>query len=428
MTVEYQEIESYLAQYQAEIHKILTQKKEISISQILSVLNSRDQIETVLHQSTALTADSLQKLAQLDAQLKHLADAIVDASVRSSSSQFADWRMSFHPAPAQWWWYLDQRKTIDPHPWDALDGIWRALTITGWTVNISLLVDIGSRFFASGAGVAGASTVVFSTLITLLKARTELTDAGKEGFEKLLRKLKIPQHFHEEVRVGSTLVLSAGLFSLWFALPNISQLYNQTGLKSHRKGDIGIAEQHYERAIAIDPNNAQAHYNLGLLYEDLQQLDQAQSQYLTAIQGKIPNAYNRLAYLLLKQGNVDAAISFLEKSLLNNETILPEVKYELYTYLGWARLIQEHWAEAEDDLKIAIEIAQQPGVSPYVQNPASAHCLLAQVFDTKGEDVSALEHWLICCQLGNRFNLDEDQWIQMARKRLGENTDQCTVL
>jgi hypothetical protein len=90
---------------------------------VLTILNSRDQIERALHDHAAIAVDTLEKLAKLDTQLKNLADAIVDASVSESPSQFADWRMSFHPEPQRWWWYLDQRRTINPHPWNALDGL-----------------------------------------------------------------------------------------------------------------------------------------------------------------------------------------------------------------------------------------------------------------------------------------------------------------
>jgi tetratricopeptide (TPR) repeat protein len=35
----------------------------------------------------------------------------------------------------------------------------------------------------------------------------------------------------------------------------------------------------YQKAIALNQSYAQAHYNLGLLYEDLQQFDKANAEY-----------------------------------------------------------------------------------------------------------------------------------------------------
>ncbi|MEA5418587.1 tetratricopeptide repeat protein [Spirulina sp. CCNP1310] len=404
-------------------------KQEITLVQILTLLKLRDRLAHCLTIDDAqITPEQLERIIHLDAQLKGLANPIVDASAQQSASQFADWRSSFNPPETAWWWYLDQRTTVNPHPWEALDWLWRGLTVTGWTINISLLVDISSRFLMGGAGVAGASTIVFSSLLTLLKARSELTTAGQEGFDKLLRTLKIPQYFHDEVRVGTTLVLTLGLGGLWFSLPMIANIYNRTGMRYVAQGEIATAEQQYQRAIAIDPNNVNAHYNLGRLYEKIQEVGKARTHYLIAMQGNVIEAYNRIARLNIQGGDYPEAIALLQKALTLPQENFPEIDYQLYTYLGWARLEQEHLEEAYTNLNIAIQISHQPGVRPYIDYPASAHCLQAQVLEAQGESEKALEQWLRCCQLGNRLNPDEDTWLHWAYERLGEDKDQCAML
>lgn len=404
-------------------------KQEISLVQILTLLKLRDRLAHGLSlENPQITPEQLEEVIHWDHQLKGLANAIVDASAQQSASQFADWRGSFNPPAAAWWWHLDQRATVNPHPWETLDWLWRALTVTGWTINISLLVDISTRFFIGGAGVAGASTVVFSSLLTLLKARSELTASGQEGFEKLLRRLKIPQYLHDEVRVGTTLILTLGLGGLWFSLPMISNVYNQTGVRYIKQGEIATAEQQYQRAIAVDPNNVNAHYNLGRLYETIQEVGKARTHYLIAMQGNVIEAYNRIARLNIQGGDYPEAIALLQKALTLPQDNFPEIEYELYTYLGWARLEQKQLDEAYTNLDIAIQISQQPGVRPYIDYPASAHCLQAQVLEAQGQSETALEQWLRCCQLGNRLNPDEDTWLHWAHERLGGDKYQCAIL
>ena len=84
------------------------------------------------------------------------------------------------------------------------------------------------------------------------------------------------------------------LLGFWLSLPALSNLYNQQG---NRAGRLGGAMQNYQRAISLNPDNVDGHYNLGVLYEGLQQLDQAETHYRIAIQGNVPQAHNNLLSL-----------------------------------------------------------------------------------------------------------------------------------
>jgi len=92
--------------------------------------------------------------------------------------------------------------------------------------------------------------------------------------------------------------------------------------------------------------------------------------------------------------------------------------------LGWVRLEQGRYEEAQQTLQVAIGIAQNPQTVKYIENPASAHCLLAQVLD-KQKQTSALEQWQKCCQLGSRLNPDEDIWLHLSRQKLHKAGKQC---
>ena len=189
---------------------------------------------------------------------------------------------------------------------------------------------------------------------------------------------------------------------------------------------MGTAEQNYLRAIALNPDNVDAHYNLGNLYEDLQEFDKARTEYLIAVKGDVPEAYNNLARLFIQKKEYPQAVALLNQGLLQagKQDSFPEVKYNLFKNLGWARFQQGRDIEAQQALQVATGIASNPEVAQYIRNPGSAHCLLAQVLQRQKQP-SAIEQWQQCCQLGSTLNPDEDTWLHLAHKKLQEAGKSC---
>ena len=187
-------------------------------------------------------------------------------------------------------------------------------------------------------------------------------------------------------------------------------ILNERGLEKYIAGEWAIAQSKFERAIGLNPDDAEAHYNLGRLYEKLQDLDQAKAQYRLALRGGLDVAYNALARLSIQNKKYPEAVSLLLKGL----EIVPkeddQVRYALLKNLGWARLKQQRYAEAESNLREAIRLDQKR---------ASAHCLLAQVLEErKGAPKSALKEWEICLRYANPRYPEEDIWIGMAQERI----------
>jgi Tfp pilus assembly protein PilF len=50
------------------------------------------------------------------------------------------------------------------------------------------------------------------------------------------------------------------------------------GIYLHRKGDLAGSERRYQEALSLDPNFAEGHYDLGLLYVDMRRYDDALAQ------------------------------------------------------------------------------------------------------------------------------------------------------
>ncbi len=411
------QLETELNAYKTALFKIKDSQPPLSAEPVLEVLNARDAVEAALKELNQIAPANQRKLVELDALLKEQAEQIVKVI------DLAEYRSSFHPPAEAWWWRLEIEAL--PHLWDRWDWLWRGLTVTCWTVNLGLLVDIVPRFLSSGTGFVGAAAVAFPSILTLLQARSELTQAGKEGFEKLLTRLRIPKYLHEEARLGSTVLLLAFLLGFRVFLPAISDWYNRQGVNRYREGQLASAEAKYLQALAINPDNIKAHYNLGAVYEDLQQFDKARMQYQFAVKGNLVRAQNNLARLQILDDKAALAVPLLLKGLTQIDEQPLRVRYNLMKNLGWAFLEDERGAEAEKILQGAIQLASTPEGIEQIQNRGSAHCLLAQVYQQQKRQSEAIAQWQECCQWGSMFNPDEDKWLSLAHKQLKEAGKPC---
>lgn len=149
-------------------------------------------------------------------------------------------------------------------------------------------------------GFVGATAVALPGVFALLKAKSELTDAGKEALEQGLARLGIPQNWREGTKFGLTLLVAAFMLGIWGTLPWFSQEYNQWGRENYDQKHPQKKEQAFLTAISLDSDNLNAHYNLGYLYEDLQDFDSARKQYQLAAKGGHPEASNNLARLSIR--------------------------------------------------------------------------------------------------------------------------------
>jgi tetratricopeptide (TPR) repeat protein len=291
--------------------------------------------------------------------------------------------------------------------WDRFDWLWTALTILCLTISLGLVADISSRFLSGGPDTWAAMTLVGQSVLTLLAAGGALTLAGQEAVKRILISLKIPTYFWHEANFVLAVLLLGGLIILRFSLPGIAVRYNNQGLQNYQNGLLTSAQFDYQRAIKLNPDYLQAHYNLGVLYEDLQQIDNARTEYLAAVKGGLDAAHNNLARLNILSEDYDAAVPLLKKGLALTKN--DEVKYDLHKNLGWARLEQGRYEEAIIELQAAVVLSS---------DKAPAHCLLAQVLEKKGDQAGAPKEWESCLKLADPLRPDEDTWIGMARQRL----------
>jgi Flp pilus assembly protein TadD len=223
-------------------------------------------------------------------------------------------------------------------------------------------------------------------------------------------------------------------------------LYTHWGLKNYQEGDLGSAQEQFKRALQLNPDDNDAHFWLGSLYEDLQNVDDARTQYLFAMQRGKLKAVNNLARLQILKKNYPEAVALLLKALDSErkQSIDLETKHAILKNLGWARFNQNDYAGAEAYLSEAIDLQKTDKLT---KNIAAPHCLLAQVKDAqvKNKQVStkkapfdkrktwvkeiqdnekkALIEWDICNKEANGLNSDEDGWRITAQQRLTSKED-----
>ena len=90
---------------------------------------------------------------------------------------------------------------------------------------------------------------------------------------------------------------------------NIESLIN-LGTLFKKQGQVGKAIECYQKALTINPLHGEAHYNIGLLYEQLENVELATSHYQTFINlsskthpDLVSKVQRRLNYLMATKGD-----------------------------------------------------------------------------------------------------------------------------
>ncbi len=220
-------------------------------------------------------------------------------------------------------------------------------------------------------------------------------------------------------------------FCLALSLIIIHQFFfDDLAVYFHQQGEHfylgGLWEQslsNYQKAIAFNPSYAEAHYKLGLLYEDWQLFDKAKSEYQLAVrQDNSANllvrlrAYNNWGRILILEQKYKKAITPLldGKNALDEEEVktnkdFQKVKYALLKNLGWAQLELKNYVGAKSLLQEAIALNS---------TKASAYCLLAKMQEAQTQKDEALKNWNNCIIYADSGQPDEYLWLSIAREKL----------
>ena len=185
---------------------------------------------------------------------------------------------------------------------------------------------------------------------------------------------------------------------------------NQQGIESYWDNRRREARAKFKDALKHCDDLPEARYNLGWMYERVQDFERARLEYQEAMLGGFPPAYSNMARLcIILDKNYTAAVELIQEGLTLTQDDEIEMRYALLKNLGWARLKQSRLAEAKNALQDAILLDNER---------AAAHCLLAQVLDAAGQFNAAKTEWHHCLDRACNKHPDEDEWLAMAQQRL----------
>ena len=116
--------------------------------------------------------------------------------------------------------------------------------------------------------------------------------------------------------------------------PNHAEAHNNLGIVYRDTGNLTAAIESYKKALALNPNYAEAFYNLGNISRDTNELDAAIAYYKKALNIKpdFLSSMINLGLALKEVGDVDKAVDNFEKAL-QFDTSNPEIHNNLATAL-----------------------------------------------------------------------------------------------
>lgn len=399
---------------------------QLLVKQVLDVLIARDALQKQL-EKIETPAEILVKVSELDRDLREQFEGfsrnISQEGRRKILTELEDLQDVCEPSQKAWWWF----PKIHIRWWERFDLAWDTLAVLWLVATLSLLTDISSRFLSGGPDLFGSFAVIFQSILALASGGT-LTKTGQTIVETTFKRWKIPRHLWEEAKFVAASLLLLIFLGLRLSLPRIALVYSNAGFRDYQTGSLASAQSNYKRALALNPNDGRTHFYLGSLYEEFKDFNRARTEYQIAIGTGYTTAYNNLARLHILDKKYNDAAYLLRRLELNRSIKLPDneiVHYTLHKNLGWVRLEQGlqaqdktlkkvFLAEAKANLDTAIDLARENQLSPKQQ--ASAHCLLAQVLEAKGDDSQQVrEKWEYCLAYNPVRTPEEEAWKFMAQ-------------
>jgi Tfp pilus assembly protein PilF len=205
----------------------------------------------------------------------------------------------------------------------------------------ALLRATAERGGAAGAGRAAGAGEGFSPAGLLGSSARERAQAkfddGK-ALEELDRLDEAERAFQDAAAADST-----------FA-PPVAHL----GALRLVRGDRQAARPLLEKALALDPRNADAHFHLAFVLEEDREPERAEAEYRSAIAADsgYAEAYNNLGHLLIRLGRAEEAVVVLEEGKRRD----PESAF-VAKNLGRAYARARRWNEARPLLERALPLA-----------------------------------------------------------------------
>jgi tetratricopeptide (TPR) repeat protein len=194
--------------------------------------------------------------------------------------------------------------------------------------------------------------------------------------------------------------------------PNRAATHHDLGVGLIALGRIGEAEEAFAAAVRLEPQLASAQYNLGFALDSLGRAEQAMAAYQAAVKLKpdLPAAQSRMGDLYLASGRrSEAAAAF--RAAAQAEGASP-----------WAKIHEARALDAEGATEEAIAALRQ--IATDDPTNAQAHACLGRILAQSGESADAAAHLERAATLAPEMVL---AWYAMATNRKFTRADQPLI-
>lgn len=388
-----------LTQYKQAIEEVETHQKKLDISQIITVLTSRDELQNWIENKKEMTSENIVQLSALDHQFKTFGPQI------ALSTDLKKLQSLLNKDTKYWWWTF--KAPVDK--WSQYDWVWTALTAGTLALSASFMVNIYSAIVAGNATVATALSTIAQAAGLVLLSGGAFTKNGQEKVKTVLSKLNVKPRFY----AGSTFAISLFLLVVVYITNNsLDDVFLDYGNARYDQGYLTSAKLAYQQGIDIDPNNIEFHQNLGKVYESLGQLKQAFDEYLIGTEDGNADSLNDLGRVTINHSSPALAETYLLMGLQRAETnkkTSPYLYYQLNRNIGWALIKQKKYPKA---IKYLEEAAiWRSKVEKYSKEGGMNNCFLAYAYEQEKEEKKSSINWGKCIKHSKPDYLHEYLWL-----------------
>jgi tetratricopeptide (TPR) repeat protein len=181
--------------------------------------------------------------------------------------------------------------------------------------------------------------------------------------------------------------------------PEDAHAWYLLGRAKYNENHFAQAIDCFTHALSLNPRDVKSENNLGLSYQGLNRIDDAQKAYLLAIQwqqdaaAKSGQPYLNLGILLTERGQPAQGLPYLQQAAK-----LEPANPKAHEQLGRAYQILNMLPQAEEELKRAVDLS--PNVS-------ALHFRLGQIYQHLGRKQEAEEEFAVCAKLNSTHSSED---------------------
>lgn len=165
--------------------------------------------------------------------------------------------------------------------------------------------------------------------------------------------------------------------------------FNDRGYDAYLLWELNTAQKYFLTGLKFDENLANIYYNLGLVYEKMQQWESAINYFQQGFERNTNyEALVKITNILILQGEINTVKDMIMRVLdeVNNE----EIKSKLLTHLAHSYFLEG------DNIKAKEYIQASLAINP---NLISSNYLIAEILDMENKQEEALKYWQNCIDL-----------------------------